>query len=68
MTLKEFRDQNKLTYKALANLLGASDATVARRWCLAKSHKDAMIPDRHYMTSIIEATRGQVMPNDFYRD
>jgi hypothetical protein len=68
MTLKEFKDQKNLSYKGLAKLLGASDPTVARRWCLDKSHKDAMIPDRQFMTSIIEATMGQVMPNDFYRD
>tara|TARA_R100000808_G_scaffold8204_1_gene23299 strand:+ start:2267 stop:2479 length:213 start_codon:yes stop_codon:yes gene_type:complete len=66
MTLKEFKDKHSLSYKKLANLIGAGDATIARRWCLPKSHKDAMIPDRRYMSNIITVTMGEVMPNDFY--
>ena len=66
MTLEDFRKQQKLSYKQLAELLGASHATVARRWCLPRGHKDRLIPNENYMDKIILLTNGEVMPNDFY--
>ena len=66
MTLEDFRKQQKLTYKQLAELLGASHATVARRWCLGIDAKDRMIPAPEFMERIVSVTNGSVMPNDFY--
>lgn len=67
MTLKEFKDQNKISFAKLAALIGASHATVARRYCLPKTHKDRMIPNAKYMAAIMTVTDGAVTPNDFYR-
>jgi len=66
MTLEDFRKQQKLTYRQLAELLGASHATVARRWCLGIDAKDRMIPAPEFMERIVSVTNGSVMPNDFY--
>ncbi len=66
MTLEDYRKQQKLSYKQLAELLGASHATVARRWCLGIDHKDRMIPAPDFMERIVLVTDGSVMPNDFY--
>ena len=67
MTLREFKDQNKMSYAKLAAMIGASHATIARRFCLPKTHKDRMIPSAKYMTAIMTVTDGAVTPNDFYR-
>ena len=66
MTLDDFRRQQKLTYRQLAELLGASHATVARRWCLDIDNKDRMIPAPNFMERIVNVTDGAVTPNDFY--
>ena len=66
MTLEDFRKQQKLTYKQLAELLGASHATVARRWCLGIDHKDRMIPAPDFMERIVLVTDGSVMPSTGY--
>lgn len=66
MTLLEFKQRNKLSYARLAALIGADHATIARRFCLPKTHKDRMIPSARYMDAIITATNGAVTPNDFY--
>jgi len=67
MTLEEWRKSKKFTYADLAKKLGASHATVVRRWCLPNDHKDRMIPAPNFMLIIQESTMGQVTPNDFYR-
>jgi len=67
MTLREFKDQNKMSYAKLATMIGASHATIARRFCLPRTHKDRMIPSAKYMASIMTVTDGAVTPNDFYR-
>ena len=67
MTLKEFKDQNKMSYAKLAAMIGASHATIARRFCLPQTHRDRMIPSAKYMTAIMTVTDGAVTPNDFYR-
>tara|TARA_R100000697_G_scaffold23970_1_gene31902 strand:- start:134 stop:343 length:210 start_codon:yes stop_codon:yes gene_type:complete len=67
MTLREFKDQNKMSYAKLAAMIGASHATIARRFCLPRTHKDRMIPSAKYMAAIMTVTDGAVTPNDFYR-
>tara|TARA_R100001460_G_scaffold18936_1_gene39826 strand:+ start:1006 stop:1215 length:210 start_codon:yes stop_codon:yes gene_type:complete len=67
MTLREFKDQNKMSYAKLAAMIGASHATIARRFCLPRTHKDRMIPSAKYMDAIMTVTDGAVTPNDFYR-
>lgn len=67
MTLEEWRKKKGLSYVKLAALLGASHATVARRWCLPRGEKGRMIPNEDFMRIIQETTLGNVTPNDFYR-
>ena len=66
MTLEEYRQAQGLTYKRLAELIGAKHPTMARRYCLPHGHKDRMIPQIEYMERIMTLTNGQVQPNDFY--
>ena len=66
MTLNEFRKQNNWSYSELARQLGATHATVARRWCLDFNDKNRLIPNVEYMSNIMLKTNGAVMPNDFY--
>jgi len=66
MTLDEFRRSKNLSYKRLSELIGASHATVARRWCLPAEHQDRMIPAADFMERIMTVTDGAVQPNDFY--
>jgi len=72
LTLNDYRLQKGWSYGQLANLLDAGHAQMARRWCLPKGHKDRLIPSnrgsKNYMSRIIELTKGQVQPNDFYID
>lgn len=67
MTLEDWRNSKSMSYSALAKKLGASHATVVRRWCLPSDHKDRMIPAPKFMAIIHEATSGAVQANDFYR-
>ena len=67
MKLIEYKQQKKISYAKLASLIGASHATIARRFCLPKTHKDRMIPSAKYMAAIMTVTDGAVTPNDFYR-
>jgi transcriptional regulator with XRE-family HTH domain len=67
MTLDEYRKSKRLSLAALAAQLGASHATVVRRWCLPLEHPQSMIPSPAFMTRIMEVTGGAVQPNDFYR-
>ena len=66
MTLNEFRKQNICSYSELARQLGATHATVARRWSLDFDDKNRLIPNVEYMSNIMLKTNGAVMPNDFY--
>ena len=67
MTLEDWRNKKGLSYSQLAKKLGASHATVVRRWCLPAEHKDRMIPAPKFMTIIHQSTMGEVTANDFYR-
>jgi transcriptional regulator with XRE-family HTH domain len=67
MTLDEYRKERRLSLAALAGLLGAPHATIARRWCLPRGHPNAMIPSPKYMLRIMDVTAGAVQPNDFYK-
>lgn len=67
MTLEEWRKKKGLSYVKLAALLGASHATVARRWCLPGEDESRMIPSAKFMRVIVQTTMGSVTANDFYR-
>lgn len=67
MTLDQYRKSNRLSLAALAAQLGASHATVVRRWCLPLEHPQSMIPSPQFMLRIVDLTGGAVQPNDFYR-
>ena len=66
MTLDQYRQEKKLTYLALAKLLGIDQATMARRWCLPRAHPQSQTPSAKNMDLIIERTQSAVTPNDFY--
>ncbi|RPG67759.1 MAG: hypothetical protein CBC02_001330 [Flavobacteriaceae bacterium TMED42] len=70
MTLDDYRKQKGWSYGQLAQRLGTKHAQMARRWCLPQNHKDYLIPSNRgvtkYMSRILELTRGEVQPNDFY--
>ena len=65
MTLDEYRLENSLSYKKLAEKLGFKEATVARRWCLPKDHSQALTPSSRNLSLILQVTMGSVTPNDF---
>lgn len=66
MTLDQYRKQMNWSYSELARQLGATHATVVRRWCLSFDDKNRLIPNSEYMSNIMLKTNGAVMPNDFY--
>ena len=66
MKLENFRKLNGWSYGELARRTGASDATVARRWCLPSYEKQSTIPAHAFMKRILEISDGAVTPNDFY--
>ena len=66
MQLDDYRKQRGASYSELARLLGASHATVARRWCLPPGSRDRTIPAKTFMRRIMALSNGQVTPNDFY--
>ena len=66
MILDDYRKARGVTYTKLAELLGASHATVVRRWCLQPGARDRMIPSEEYMHRIMVLSHGEVTPNDFY--
>ena len=66
MLLDDYRRSRGQTYTELARLLGASHATVVRRWCLQPGQRDRMIPREEFMHRIMVLTGGTVAPNDFY--
>jgi ribosome-binding protein aMBF1 (putative translation factor) len=66
MTLDDYRRKKGWTYSELARLVGASQATVVRRWCLPADDKNRLIPNQKNMDKIVLLTQSEVMPNDFY--
>lgn len=66
MTLDQWRKNKGHSYKSLAAMLGASHATVVRRWCMPFAENGRMIPAPKFMMRILDLTRGEVQPNDFY--
>jgi transcriptional regulator with XRE-family HTH domain len=66
MTLEDWRKKRGLSYAKLAELLGASHATMVRRWCRPFEADDKVIPTVKYMNRVLEITHGEVKPNDFY--
>ena len=66
MTLEQYRREKGWTYAQLADALGASHPTIARRWCLRHGDKQRLIPSPRYMERIMLQTASAVMPNDFY--
>lgn len=61
MKIKQYMDENNLTYSAFAQLIGASNGKVIERYA-----KSIQIPHRKFMAEIARVTDGLVMPNDFY--
>lgn len=59
MTLSEFLSERGLTDERFAQSVGVSRTTVLR-W------RNGLIPERETMSRIVEATDGEVTPNDFY--
>ena len=66
MNINSFREKKNWSYSELARQVGASHATVVRRWCLPLGHDERLIPAPKYMDRIVKVSEGQVMPNDFY--
>ena len=66
MQLDNFRTNQGWSLTKLAEKVGASHATVVRRWCLPHGHKDRLVPSPAYMQKIVDVSEGSVMPNDFY--
>ena len=66
MQLDNFRTNQGWSLTKLAEKVGASHATVVRRWCLPHGHKDRLVPSPAYMQRIVDVSDGSVMPNDFY--
>ncbi len=61
MRLNDWRESQGLSFGSLAKLVGASHASVVRRWCIGE-----MVPSPRFMKRIVEVTAGEVNPNDFY--
>lgn len=63
MKLEKFRQEEGLSYAALAELIGLGRARAkdAERYC-----KGAVPRDDATMVKIVEITKGQVTPNDWY--
>jgi predicted transcriptional regulator len=62
MKLEDWRKTKGMSFSCLAREVGASHASVARRWCLG-----GMVPSTKFMTKIVMLTEGQVQPNDFFK-
>lgn len=60
MTLKEWINKENKKIAWLARVVGVVHC-VARRWVLGEAK-----PSSKYMGKIIEVTKGEVQPNDFY--
>ena len=64
MTLDQYRQEKKLTYLALAKLLGFDQATMARRWCLPRAHPQSQTPSAKNMDLIIEYITNRLPQRD----
>lgn len=60
MKLATYLDQEKITHKAFADRIGCEQPTVTR------FVGEKRVPTPELMSKIVEATGGQVTPNDFY--
>ncbi len=61
MNLECWRAERKITYEALAKLIGVSQARMARRYALGEQW-----PRPETVESIRRATVGEVTPNDLH--
>jgi DNA-binding transcriptional regulator YdaS (Cro superfamily) len=61
MRLSEYLDREGTTYVAFAERIGASHARTVERYA-----KGMRMPDATMMPRIVEATGGEVTPNDFF--
>ena len=64
MRLKDFLDQNDLSYTAFGELIGRSRLTVYR-YTLPSHHPNHRRPTATVMRTIHAVTKGAVTPNDF---
>jgi transcriptional regulator with XRE-family HTH domain len=60
MTILQFMKKYKLTYRQFGDGIGMDQAQV-HRYASGKA-----MPNRKSMLAIVQFTRGQVLPNDFY--
>jgi len=60
MTYAEWVKSERLTWEQVAGLIGAANASVARKYSLG------VIPRRTTMQRIYVVSGGRVTPNDFY--
>jgi DNA-binding transcriptional regulator YdaS (Cro superfamily) len=63
MKLRKWLDQQKLTNREFARMIGASEAAVSR-WMATGDEK--RIPRKECIASIQKATDGKVKAQDFY--
>ena len=63
MKLRKWLDQQKLTNRAFAKMIKASESAI-HRW--TSTDDDKRIPRPEHMASIQEATGGKVKAQDFY--
>ena len=61
MKLEEFRQEERLSFAALAERIGVSSAKVAERYCKGRRPRD-----EETVLRIYEATGRKVTPNDWY--
>ncbi len=61
MRLADYLKCNDLTYAAFARRIGSEHARTVERYA-----KGVQRPNLAMMTAIIQATEGQVTPNDFF--
>lgn len=60
MTLKDYLERQSLSEKAFAATVGADQSTIHR------VKTGALVPRPDLMKRIVEATQGDVTPNDLY--
>jgi hypothetical protein len=61
MKLSQYLTDNKVTYATFAERIGAGHARTVQRYA-----QGARMPDAKMMPRIVEATDGEVTPNDFF--
>ena len=67
MKLNDWRLEKNYSYEKLGHLLGVSHRSV-RRWCLPNHRQDKAIPNDKLKVLILNLTRGQVQPNDWFKE